>query len=155
MEPDDRAAVTAIYAEGIATGQATFETDVPPWEAWFASRLPWSRLVALDGTGAVIGWVAAVRKSPRDCYAGVVEHSVYVASQARGRGVGSALVAAFLAAAAEAGTWTVETSIFPENAASVALHERVGFRLVGRRERIARLAGAWRDTLLYELRLPG
>lgn len=155
MEPGDRDAVTAIYAEGIATGQATFETDVPPWGAWFGSRLPWSRLVALDENGAVVGWIAAVRKSPRECYAGVVEHSVYIAARARGEGVGRVLLEAFLVAAASARAWTVETSIFPENAASTALHERCGFRLVGRRERIARLDGTWRDTLLYERRLPG
>lgn len=153
MKLGDRDTVTAIYAEGIATGLATFETEVPPWEAWFASRLAWSRLVALDATGTVVGWIAAARKSQRECYAGVVEHSVYVASPARGEGVGRTLVESLLSAAVPAGVWTVETSLFPENAASVALHERCGFRLAGRRERIARLDGAWRDTLLYEFRL--
>jgi L-amino acid N-acyltransferase YncA len=98
--------------------------------------------------------VAASRRSTRECYAGVVEHSVYVSEGARGQGVGRALLDAFVTAARGAGSWTIETSIFPENTASRALHERCGFRLVGRRERIAQLDGVWHDTLLYELRLP-
>jgi phosphinothricin acetyltransferase len=145
--------VAAIYGEGIAERAATFETQVPSWEAWDAARLPWGRLVA-DEAGTVLGFVAASATSSRSVYAGVVEHSVYVARAARGRGHGAALLAAFLETARAHGVWTVQAGLFPDNAASIALHTRVGFRLVGRRERIARLDGVWRDTLLYELRLP-
>lgn len=148
---DDWPAVERIYAEGIATGQATFETDTPTWEEFDVGRLPALRFVAVDD-GEVVGWAALSPTSGRECYAGVAEHSVYVAAHARGRGVGKALMASLLRAADDAGIWTVQTSIFPENEASRALHERVGFRVVGRRERIAKLNGAWRDTLLLERR---
>ena len=145
--------VERIYAEGIATGQATFETATPSWAEFDAGRLPDLRLVAEDD-GQVVGWAALSPVSSRECYAGVAEHSVYVAEHARWRGVGLALMDALLSAADEAGIWTVQTSIFPENTASVRLHERVGFRVVGRRERIARLHGEWRDTVLLERRSP-
>jgi L-amino acid N-acyltransferase YncA len=151
MERADWPAVEAIYAAGIATGDATFEAAPPSWEDFDAGRLPAHRLVAVE-SGEVLGWAALMPTSSRACYAGVVEHSVYVAEAARGRGVGRALMEALIAGADEAGLWTIQTSIFPENAASVALHERVGFRVVGRRERIARLDGIWRDTLLLERR---
>lgn len=152
---DDWPAVERIYAEGIATGQATFEREPPTWEAFDAGRLPGRRLrLAAVEDGTVVGWAALSRTSSRECYAGVAEHSVYVAESARGRGVGRLLMDALLSAADEAGIWTVQTSIFPENEASVALHERVGFRVVGRRERIAKLEGEWRDTLLLERRSP-
>ena len=140
-----------IYAEGIATGDATFETEPPTWEEFDAGRLPEHRLVA-EEAGEVVGWAAVSPTSQRECYAGVVEHSVYVAESARGRGIGARLMAALVASTDAAGIWTIQTSIFPENAASLALHERVGFRVVGRRERIARLDGVWRDTLLLERR---
>jgi phosphinothricin acetyltransferase len=149
---EDWPAVAAIYGAGIEERAATFETAVPTWSAWDAARLPWGRLVA-TGDEAVLGFVAASPTSSRSVYAGVVEHSVYVTPTARGRGVGAALLHAFVATAREHGVWTVQAGLFPENAASIALHERAGFRLVGRRERIARLDGVWRDTLLYELRL--
>jgi phosphinothricin acetyltransferase len=145
--------VEEIYAEGIATGDATFETAPPSWEEFDAGRLRDHRLVAVEA-GKVVGWAALSPTSPRGCYAGVVEHSVYVAEPARGRGVGRALMEALVDGADAAGLWTIQTSIFPENAASVALHERVGFRVVGRRERIAKLDGVWRDTLLLERRSP-
>ena len=151
MARGDWQAVEAIYAEGIATRQATFETATPTWAEFDTGRLPGHRLVAIDGD-RVVGWAAVSPTSARECYAGVVEHSVYVSSDARGRGVGRALMEALVASTDEAGIWTIQTSIFPENEASVALHERVGFRVVGRRERIARLDGAWRDTLLLERR---
>jgi L-amino acid N-acyltransferase YncA len=151
MTRGDWQAVEAIYAEGIATRQATFETATPTWADFDTGRLPGHRLVAIDGDG-VVGWAAVSPTSARECYAGVVEHSVYVSSDARGRGVGRALMEALVASTDEAGIWTIQTSIFPENDASVALHERVGFRVVGRRERIARLDGQWRDTLLLERR---
>jgi L-amino acid N-acyltransferase YncA len=152
MTKADWPRVEEIYAEGIASGDATFETAAPGWEEFDAGRLRDHRLVAVEA-GKIVGWAALSPTSPRACYAGVVEHSVYVAETARGRGVGRALMEALIAGADTAGLWTIQTSIFPENAASVALHERVGFRVVGRRERIANLDGVWRDTLLLELRL--
>jgi phosphinothricin acetyltransferase len=151
MARGDWQAVEAIYAEGIATRQATFETTTPTWAEFDTGRLPGHRLVAIDGD-RVVGWAAVSPTSARECYAGVVEHSVYVSSNARGRGVGRALMEALVSSTDEAGIWTIQTSIFPENEASVALHERVGFRVVGRRERIAQLDGQWRDTLLLERR---
>jgi phosphinothricin acetyltransferase len=152
MTEADWPAVAAIWAEGIATGNATFETGPPSWAAFDATRKSEGRFVAEDGR-AVVGWAALSAVSSRPCYAGVAENSVYVASAARGRGVGTALMEALTAAAAAAGIWTIQTSVFPENAASIALHERAGFRVVGRRERIAELGGVWRDTLFLELRL--
>jgi L-amino acid N-acyltransferase YncA len=151
MTRDDWPAVEAIYAEGIATRQATFETAPPTWAEFDTGRLPAHRLVAIDGD-RVVGWAAVSPTSARECYAGVVEHSVYVSADARGRGVGRALMEALIASTDEAGIWTIQTSIFPENEASVALHERLGFRVVGRREGIAQLDGQWRDTLLLERR---
>jgi L-amino acid N-acyltransferase YncA len=153
MSAADWPAVERIWQEGIATGHATFETETPSWEEFDAARLPAHRLVAEDD-GEVVGWAALSPVSRRPCYEGVAEHSVYVADAARGRGVGRALMDALLASAESAGIWTIQTSIFPENAASLALHERVGFRVVGRRERIAKLEGAWRDTLFLERRSP-
>lgn len=153
MEPEDWPAVERVYAEGIASRAATFETSAPDREAFDASRLPWGRLVVATEEG-VVGWIAGTPFSPRRCYAGVVEHSVYVAASSRGRGLGRSLLQAFLVEAQRAGAWTVQGTMFPENTASVSLHERLGFRLVGRRERIAQLDGIWRDTVLYERRLP-
>jgi L-amino acid N-acyltransferase YncA len=153
MSEADWPEVAAIWAEGIATGNATFETEPPSWAAFDATRRPEARFVAEDD-GRVVGWAALSPVSSRPCYAGVAENSVYVASATRGRGVGTALMAALADAAVAAGVWTIQTSVFPENAASIALHERAGFRVVGRRERIAELGGVWRDTLFLELRLP-
>jgi L-amino acid N-acyltransferase YncA len=152
MTAADWPEVEEIYAAGIATGDATFETEPPSWEEFDRGRLTHSRLVATE-EGGIVGWAALSPTSARACYAGVVEHSVYVAENARGRGVGKALLEALIASASRAAVWTIQTSVFPENTASLALHERVGFRVVGRRERIAELHGAWRDTLLLELRL--
>ena len=143
--------VARIYAEGIATGDATFETEVPSWEHWDATHLPDHRFVALDG-GRVVGWVAVSSVSDRCVYGGVVENSVYVAPEAQGRGVGRALLEALVASTEAAGVWTIQTGIFPENAASLRVHERAGFRVVGRRERLGKLGGAWRDVLLLERR---
>ena len=153
MEAADWRDVERIYAEGIATGEATFETEPPTWEEFDRSRLDRHRLVATEN-GDVVGWAALMPTSSRACYSGVVEHSVYVAESARGRGIGKALMRALIAGAEAEGFWTIQTSIFPENDASVALHETVGFRIVGRRERIAQLDGVWRDTLLLERRRP-
>jgi len=144
--------VEAIFAGGIATGDATFETEPPSWETFDGSRLTHSRLVAIED-GAIVGWATVSPTSRRACYGGVVELTVYVAEEARGRGIGRELVEALVGAAADAGVWTLQASIFPENAASLVLHERLGFRVVGRRERIAQLNGKWRDTLLLERRL--
>jgi L-amino acid N-acyltransferase YncA len=152
LRPDDYPAVARIFAEGIATGDATFETTVPGWEAWDAAHLPEHRLVAeLDGV--VVGWVGVVPYSRRAVYRGVGEESVYVAASARGRGVGRALLAALVESARARGLWTLQAGIFPENAASLALHHSLGFREVGVRERLGQLNGAWRDVVLLELRL--
>lgn len=157
MAAGDWPGVEAVYREGIATGNATFETEPPPWAAFDSGKLSTGRLVATDDAGAVLGWVAASPVSSRAVYRGVVEHSVYVADRAQGRGVGRALLAAFIDAADGAGIWTIQCSIFPENAPSLALHERMGFRPIGRRERIAYMTygpwgGRWRDTILLERR---
>jgi L-amino acid N-acyltransferase YncA len=154
LERADWPAVERIYAEGIATADATFETSPPTWEEFDRGRLPEHRIVAIEG-GAIVGWAALQPTSTRNCYSGVVEHSVYVSETARGRGIGKALMRALIASADAAGLWTIQTSIFPENQASLALHEAVGFRVVGRRERIAQLDGVWRDTILLERRRPG
>jgi L-amino acid N-acyltransferase YncA len=143
--------VAAIYAEGLATGQASFETAVPSWADWDASHLAVGRLGARHG-GRLVGWAALAPVSRRAVYAGVAEVSVYVAAAARGQGIGRALLAALVRASEEAGLWTLQAAIFPENAASVALHRGAGFREVGRRERIALRGGHWRDTLLFERR---
>jgi L-amino acid N-acyltransferase YncA len=148
---EDWPRVEAIYAEGIATRNATFDTEPPSWEGFDAARLREHRFVAVDD-GEVVGWVAVSPTSARACYAGVVENSVYVAEGARGRGVGRALMEALIASTEAAGIWTIQTGVFPENEATLALHERVGFRVVGRLERIAQLDGVWRDTLLLERR---
>ena len=151
MTEADWPTVEEIYAEGIATGDATFETAPPTWEEFDVGRLAEHRFVAVSD-GRVVGWVALSPTSSRACYAGVVEHSVYVTAHARGSGVGRALMQHLIESSERAGIWTIQTSIFPENEASVALHERLGFRVVGRRERIAELSGTWRDTVLLERR---
>lgn len=142
----------AIYAEGMATGTATFATEPPTWPDWDAGHLPACRLVATDETGAVRGWAALSPVSGRCVYAGVAEVSVYVAAAARGRGVGLALLQALVTESEQNTLWTLQAGIFPENAASLRLHEAVGFRQVGRRERIGQLHGRWLDTLLLERR---
>ena len=153
FEPEDWADVARIYRDGLATGFASFETEVPTWDDWDAAHLPALRYVAeLDG--GVVGWLAVSPTSRRECYRGVVEHSVYVDEAVRGRGVGLGLLGRLVADAPMHGIWTIQTSIIAENAASLALHEATGFRRVGRRERIAERDGAWHDTVLLELRLP-
>lgn len=151
MQLGDWGQVSAIYGDGIATGDATFEVDVPTWEQWDARHLAAPRIVASDDD-RVIGWAALSPVSSRCVYAGVAEVSVYVASSARGVGVGQRLLAALVDGAEAAGLWTLQASIFPENVASIALHLRNGFRVVGRRERIAQLRGRWRDTVILERR---
>lgn len=157
MHTADWPAVEQIYREGIEAGSATFETEAPTWEAFDAGKVTDARLVAEDDDGSVIGWAAASPVSSRPVYRGVIEHSVYVAPSAQGRGVGRALLRALLETAEKAGYWTVQSGIFPENTASIRLHESEGFRTVGRREAIALMtngpfAGLWRDTVLVEWR---
>lgn len=143
--------VRRIYVEGIETGQATFETEPPDWERWDAGHLAAARFVALLDDH-VVGWAALTPVSGRCVYAGVAEVSVYVDASARGRGVGRILLETLVQASEEAGLWTLTAGIFPENEASVRLHRSLGFREVGRRERIGKLHGVWRDTLLMERR---
>jgi phosphinothricin acetyltransferase len=144
-------AVLAIYRAGIEEGNATFETFVPEWAAFTAARLPAHRYVAISA-GQVAGWVAASAVSGRCVYAGVVEHSVYVHPAARGRGVGRLLLGALIASTEAAGIWTIQSGVFPENTASLALHHAAGFRTVGVRERIGRHGDRWRDVILLERR---
>jgi L-amino acid N-acyltransferase YncA len=151
MEREDWKAVRAIYRQGIATGNATFETDAPAWEAWDASHRRDCRLVARVG-GRVVGWAALSPVSGRCVYAGVAEVSVYVALAARSRGVGKALLRTLVAESERAGIWTLQGGIFPENVASIALHEACGFHRVGVRERIGQIKGLWRDVVLMERR---
>lgn len=157
MTPSDWAGVEEIYRHGIEDGEATFETETPNWEAFDASKLDSPRLVAVGEGGQVWGWAAASPVSARAAYRGVIEHSVYVHRDARGRGIGRLLLNAFVTAADESGYWTIQSSIFPENTASLRVHAAAGFRIIGTRERIARSArgahaGAWRDTVLIERR---
>ncbi len=151
VEDRDMAAVLEIYAEGLATRNATFETKVPTAKQMRARWLPGLAWVAESG-GAVVGWSAVMPVSDRDCYAGVGETSVYVAEAARGRGVGKALLHTQVNEADRAGMWTLQTSIFPENRASIALHHSAGYRTLAVRTRIAQLDGVWRDTVLLERR---
>jgi L-amino acid N-acyltransferase YncA len=155
MRPEDWDEVRTIYLGGIATGNATFETEAPSWEKWDSGHLPVPRLVARhgrDATGPVMGWAALSGVSSRCVYAGVADESVYVAALVRGQGVGRILLAALCAAAEAAGIWTIQAGIFPENFASLRLHEACGFRIVGRREKLGRHQGVWRDVLMLERR---
>lgn len=154
MRPAHADEVLAIYQAGIDEGNATFETTVPDWDTFDTRRLPDHRFVAVDDTGKVLGWAAVVPVSDRCVYAGVVEHSVYVHPDARGRGVGRGLLDALARSTEAAGIWTIQSGIFPENAASAALHRAAGFREVGRRERIGQHHGRWRDVVLVERRSP-
>jgi len=151
LRPEHWPEVARIYAEGIATGDATFETSVPSWDDWDSAHLEAHRLVALDG-GRLVGWAAVSAVSDRCVYGGVVENSVYVAEDARGQGVGRVLLDALIVSTEEAGVWTIQTGIFPENVVSVRLHEQVGFEIVGRRKKLGKLRGVWRDVLLLERR---
>ncbi|HEY3009002.1 MAG TPA: GNAT family N-acetyltransferase [Micromonosporaceae bacterium] len=155
MADADAEEVLAIYQAGIDTGDATFETATPSWDSFVAGKLSAHRLVAIDpSTGRVLGWAALSRVSNRCVYAGVAENSIFIHPDARGRGVGTALLAALVESSERAGIWTLQTGIFPENAASLALHERAGFRVVGRRERIGKHHGRWRDVVFLERRSP-
>jgi L-amino acid N-acyltransferase YncA len=151
MGPGDWPHVSRIYAAGIATGNATFEREVPSFEHWDAAHLAGHRFVATDGD-AVVGWVALTAYSDRCCYEGVADLSVYVDPAAQGRGVGRALLERLIDDSEQAGIWTLQAGVFPENEASLALHRGCGFRVVGMRERIGRLDGVWRDVVLLERR---
>ncbi len=147
-------AVLAIYQAGLDTGNASFETAAPTWLIWSAAHLPDHRFVAVsdDGDDDVLGWVAASPVSSRCVYAGVVEHSVYVAPAAKGQGVGRRLLEALIASTEAAGIWTIQSGVFPENTASLALHRAAGFREIGVRERVGCHHGRWRDVVLLERR---
>jgi phosphinothricin acetyltransferase len=151
MRAGDWAQVRAIYLEGIASGDATFETDAPEWNDWDAAHLGHPRLVAREDK-LVLGWAALSPVSKRKAYAGVAEVSVYVAQNHRGRGIGRELLEELIRRSEELGIWTIQAVVFPENQATVGLHLGCGFREVGRRERISKLHGAWRDTILFERR---
>jgi phosphinothricin acetyltransferase len=156
MQPSDWPAVQTIYAEGIATGTATFEAAVPGWEDWHAAHLAFCRLTARatggEYAGQAAGWAALSPVSRRPVYAGVAEVSIYLAGWARGQGLGKTLLEALIAASEKNGIWTLQATIFAVNAASLALHQSCGFRLVGRRERIAQRDGHWHDTIILERR---
>lgn len=152
MSQADWPEVKAIYAAGIATGDATFETEPPTWERFDTGHDKALRLVVVDAAGTTLGWAAAAHVSERCAYTGVVEHSVYVHPDARGRGCGRLLLGALIELCERHGIWTIQSGIFPENTASLALHQRCGFRVVGRRERIGNHHGRWRDVLLVERR---
>lgn len=157
MRAADAGRVLAIYQAGLDTGNAGFEHSAPGWAAFDAAKLPGHRFVATDDTDTVLGWVAVSAVSPRAVYAGVVEHSVYVDAAAQRRGVGRALLDALIASTEAAGIWTIQSGVFPENTASLAVHHAAGFRTVGVRERIGRhkiLGNRWRDVVFIERRSP-
>lgn len=154
MTPADADRVLAIYQAGLDGGDASFETAAPDWAVFDASKLPGHRLVAATPEGAVVGWAAVGPVSGRAVYSGVVEHSIYVDPAARGQGAGRRLLAALIASTEEAGIWTIQAGIFPENTASLRLHAAAGFRTIGTRERVGRHHGHWRDVVLLERRSP-
>jgi L-amino acid N-acyltransferase YncA len=149
--PDDWESVREIFLEGIASGHATFETEAPEWSKWNRAHVPTCRIVA-EVNESIVGWAALSRVSARTVYRGVGEVSVYVAERARGMGVGEELLRKLIEESEYSEFWTLQASVFPENAASIAVHERCGFRIVGRRNRIGCLNGVWRDSLLLERR---
>ena len=151
LTKEDWPAVREIFEQGIAGKNATFETEAPSWEAWDRSQLDGQRYVAVE-QGRVVGWVAAHPVSSRPCYAGVVEHSVYVHDDSQGKGIGRALLERLFTSTEEAGIWTIQTGIFPENEASLALHVKCGFRIVGTQERLGKMDGVWRDVVVLERR---
>ena len=148
MQPEDWPAVREIYLEGIATKNATFETEAPEWAKWDAGHLKACRLVARSN-GQVVGWAALSPVSGRCVYAGVAEESIYIASSARGQGVGKKLLAALVDESEQAGLWTLQTGIFPENQVSIHLHEQCGFRVLGVREKVGQMDGVWRDVVFW------
>ncbi|MEU1241176.1 N-acetyltransferase family protein [Micromonospora parva] len=154
LRDEDAERVLAIYQAGLDAGNASFEITAPTWSAFDAAKLPDHRFVAVDPDDRVLGWIAAAPTSARDVYAGVVEHSVYVDPAAQGRGIARLLLDRLIISTEAAGIWTIQSGVFPENAASLTLHERAGFRIIGVRERIGRHHGRWRDVVLLERRSP-
>ena len=152
MRPDQWPEVRGIYLEGIATGQATFQTDAPSWENWDSSHLPDLRFVAIAESSEIMGWAALSPVSSRCVYQGVAEVSVYVSERFRGQKVGYTIVRHLIAESESRNIWTLQASIFPENEASVGLHEKLGFRIIGYRERVAKQSGVWRNVYLLERR---
>ena len=151
MLPEHWEQVKDIYQQGIKTGNATFETTAPKWEAWNNAHMQECRLVAIEDN-KVIGWAALVFVSSRCVYAGVAENSIYISSSAQGKGVGKLLLKTLIEESEKIKIWTIQTGIFPENIASIKIHEAVGFRIIGKRERIGKMNGVWRDTLFLERR---
>jgi len=151
MQPAHWPLVKTIYEEGIATGNATFQTTAPGWEEWDAAHIKNSRLVAIEH-GEVLGWAALTPVSGRCVYAGVAEVSVYIAASARGKGIGKKLLQALIESSEKNNLWTLQAGIFPENESSIKIHEACGFRIVGVREKIGKMNGTWRDTILLERR---
>jgi phosphinothricin acetyltransferase len=153
LHASDWPKVRRIYREGIASGDATFEMEPPSWEDWDAKHIESCRIVA-DEAGTVLGWAALWPASDRCVYGGVAEVSVYVGNEAQGKGIGTKLLQALVARSEEAGYWTLQAGIFPENRASLRIHEKCGFRILGTRERLGKMGEVWRDVLLMERRSP-
>lgn len=151
MQSSDWNAVAKIYAEGIATGYATFEKNIPTYESWNNAHLPICRLVAVKNSN-VMGWAALSPVSSRCVYGGVAEVSIYVSEKYKGHGVGSMLINKLISQSEDKGFWTLQSGIFPENESSIALHKKAGFRYIGRREKVGQLNGIWKDNLLFERR---
>jgi L-amino acid N-acyltransferase YncA len=151
IQESDYFAIAKIYLQGIATGHATFQTEAPEWDAWNKSHLSFCRLAAFEGA-EMLGWAALSPVSSRFVYGGVAEVSIYVASSARGKGIGKILFAQLIKESEENGLWTLQSGIFPENISSIKLHEEMGFRKIGYREKIGNMNGLWRDNVIMERR---
>lgn len=152
MLPEHWSSVCAIYQQGLDSNLATFQTEVPSYDEWHKSHLDDLRYVAIDSSQTVLGWVAVSSVSSREVYQGVLEHSLYIANDAKSQGVGQSLLSHLITQSEAKGYWTLMASIFPENSASIRVHEKLGFRKIGYREKIAKHHGQWRDTWLYERR---
>lgn len=151
MQPHHWNEVSRIYEEGLRTGNATFQTSAPEWEEWDSSHIKTCRLLAVENEN-ILGWAALTPVSGRCVYGGVAEISVYVSEDARGKGVGKSLLKSLIEDSEANGFWTLQAGIFPENIASIKIHESAGFRMIGKREKIGRMNGQWRDTVLLERR---
>ncbi len=151
MEPDHWNEVRRIYEEGLATMNATFQTTAPEWEEWDRAHIQKCRLIALD-KGEIVGWAALTPVSDRCVYGGVAEVSIYISSSARGKGIGKELLQNLIENSESNQFWTLQAGIFPENKASIKIHEENGFRIIGTREKIGQMNGGWRDTVIMERR---
>lgn len=152
MTPNDWPEVRAIYLEGILGGNATFESEAPPWSEWDSSHLSFARLVAKNEDGVIVGWAALSPVSPRACYRGVAEVSVYVSAKCQRQGIGRSLMREMIRVSENSGIWTLQGSVFPENHNSLKMCASCGFRQIGRRKHIAKMDGLWRDTIMVERR---